>query len=710
MLNRKFFKDLQMIKKLKSFIKKPLKTKEKKHAHGKRVSVLFMSKMNIKTKLIGFFLILSIVPLVFVGTFSLISAGNAIENKSGVFSREIVRQVAEKMDAKIESINKETIMLSSNNDFIAAMLKTYSNEDIIEESNDTKKIDNLTNSIAMNDDTIKEIRFIRSNGNPYVNGSSTISSYLEGDEFKNSKYYKKIVDARGAAIWFTGLSNDYSVICIGWQVKNIATGDEVGVLIISVDADSFRQQYKNLNIGKEAEIFISNENKKVISDSKTKNVGKPILESYQDNVYGKGSQSKFVEDGMLIAHSKMSNGWKLVLTVPMSSLVKDVSNIKIWTIIIGILCAIVAICMALVISLGISIPINNLMNLMKKAEEGDLTVAYECKSENEIGKLSHSFNNMIKNINRIMVETNKVADHIANGSNSVREGLVKSSTSAQQVYTAVEGIAEGSAKQAEEAQSSAVAMNNLAEKINEITGSIKSVKNAIEGVKSTSAETADSVRILDVKTGESVAISDNIRKNINMLNDRTKEIIKITKVIQEISEQTNLLSLNAAIEAARAGEAGKGFSVVADEVKKLADQSREATKLISDIITNIQKDTQSTVDTVGKAYSIYKEEEVVVKDASNGFDGIMKSMEYVVSEVEKMNGVVSDIIEAKEKSVFAIGSIASIAQESAASTEEVTAATQEQTNSAQEMAEMAQDLNSVVQELKQKIEQFKLTE
>jgi methyl-accepting chemotaxis protein len=360
------------------------------------------------------------------------------------------------------------------------------------------------------------------------------------------------------------------------------------------------------------------------------------------------------------------------------------------------------------ISLSISNPIHSIVGLMKKAEQGDLTVVSELDGQTEMGRLSKSFNIMIGNIRQLITDTRQVVQTVINDTEVIKEVAAQTALAAEQVSTAVEEIAKGTNEQAKEAESSTLVISQLADKINKVTDNIRVVMDVTNNTKAVGSAAVDTVTALNQKTRESVHMSNTIKSNINRLSGRAKEIIKIVKVIENISEQTNLLSLNAAIEAARAGEAGRGFAVVADQVRKLAEQSKDATRMISEIIVNIQKETQITVDAVNKADEIFKEQEASVIQTDNAFKDIAKAMESIIEQIENINIAIGDINEYKDKATLAISSIASVAQQAAASTEEVMATSEEQTSSSEQLAELAKQLAQVVEQLGQSMDKFKI--
>lgn len=196
--------------------------------------------------------------------------------------------------------------------------------------------------------------------------------------------------------------------------------------------------------------------------------------------------------------------------------------------------------------------------------------------------------------------------------------------------------------------------------------------------------------------------------SIYKLNDDMKQIKSIVGMIVSISEQTNLLSLNASIEAARAGEAGRGFAVVADEVGKLAAQSKDASTEINKILNSILEETKITTEEANRTTIIVKAQMEAVNRTDISLNNIFNSMIEVVSKLNKMSSSINEIVVSKENTLKSIEGISSVSEENAATTEEVSASTQEQIVGTQQLLSYAVELNDMVQKLNSAISVFKV--
>ena len=201
---------------------------------------------------------------------------------------------------------------------------------------------------------------------------------------------------------------------------------------------------------------------------------------------------------------------------------------------------------------------------------------------------------------------------------------------------------------------------------------------------------------------------DDTAKVIQKLEERSKEIGQIIEVITGISDQTNLLALNAAIEAARAGEHGKGFAVVADEVKNLAEQSKESADKIANLIQQIQHDTTHAVEMMGKGTADVAEGISVVQVTGEGFKRIQQSIDQVTSQIQEISAVSEEMSASVEQVHASVDQVAQIVKEASTNTENIAAASEEQLASMEEITASSNSLSKMAEDLLAQMKQFKM--
>jgi methyl-accepting chemotaxis protein len=353
-------------------------------------------------------------------------------------------------------------------------------------------------------------------------------------------------------------------------------------------------------------------------------------------------------------------------------------------------------------------PLGNLAKGAEDVSNGDLTKNIEIKTEDEIGKLGESFNNMIENLRSMAGNINKVSQNLGT---SVKTLLVSSeqvSQVSEEISNSTQEVADGSEKQVMAADEISKGMKNVVDNISNMKDQ---VTNVVEFSKDVSKLAVDGREKMDNMVTQINVIKNSVNYSsevIGELQQTSKEIGNIVEIIDGIAEQTNLLALNASIEAARAGEAGKGFAVVADEVRKLAEESMESSSNIKNLINDTQQKTNKALLSIEEGNKETQKGEIIVKVVGDALNEILKSFDETRNNLEKVNKVIIDSEETIIKMDRNVDKIQDVTTNTAANTEEVAASTEEQTAVIQSITEDLQKLNEMAGELEESVKIFKL--
>jgi len=367
-----------------------------------------------------------------------------------------------------------------------------------------------------------------------------------------------------------------------------------------------------------------------------------------------------------------------------------------------------AVLFGLYISSMIVAPIKRLKALMEKGGQGDFSERSAYIGKDEVGSLSDSYNTMADGMKGLIEMLSETSHHLASSSEQLSSSSEESSKASEHISETIQELAVGSETQMKLMESSSEGIRN----VNETTGSItERAKKVAETAEQTSDVSAEGAKRISEVTTQMKSINNNVAslaQSIATLESRINEIGDITKVITDISSQTNLLALNAAIEAARAGEQGKGFAVVADEVRKLAEQTAGSAEQITNLISQIQTDSKNTSLSMTTAANDVDAGINIVQDAGEAFKKIEGSVNELVILVEEVSGSLNQLKEHTNTINGSILEVNSMASEAAASTENVSAATEEQVASMQEIAASSTSLAQLASDLQEKIKQFKI--
>jgi methyl-accepting chemotaxis protein len=659
---------------------------------------------KIKTKLIVNFCAVAILPIIVVGSFSYLIARNTLDSKENTFSQQLLSQINVNINSLLlEYENKSTLALANPNLASQINESSISSDDYDKMSAENQAVQ-ILDSISNSDNNIQSFFILKTDGEIVGNIEDSFKNYFS-QNFNNSKIYNQVMNNSSQERWVTGINNDYSRIFLIRQYKDMLNGNSYGFLVMSIDSNSFNNIFQKMQLEKNCGFEILDNDKHILY-----NFGNSkVTEAISNEVY-KNQSGNFEKSNNFISFNSFNNDWKIIYNIPLNVLLSDINMLGILTLIIILICGIVATVIGLRMALGISTPIYSIINSMKKAEKGDLTSVISYKNKDEFGDLAESFNKMLENIKRLIENTAQISEKVSLSADNITSSTQQFTIAINEIASAVETITIGASDQAKESSITINTMKGLSGKIDSVTNGMKNIVNASEQTKEIGSSSILVINQLNEKTNKSLSVASEINKEIHTLKNSSKEIEKIIKAIKSISNQTSLLALNASIEAARAGEAGKGFSVVAEEIRKLAEMSNSSTDMISKIVNTIQEGTESTVKLVESANNIFKEQEMSVNVTANTFQEIIRRTEEISVHTEDIKIMINEMNNEKEKALKAVEKITAIAEDSSASTQQVMATIEEESASSEELAKMSKQLYEAVQVLDNSIKIFNTNE
>lgn len=663
---------------------------------------------------IRLFLIFFIAIMFFVLAIGILSyqmAKSTIQDNAELANLQTIAQTSQKLDIIFQKYEENLQQMFLDEEMQRAIVDaSLLNNGDYERFTATNKIRERLNSITYSTKGIVGVYLISpDNLVDDVTSGSTNQEFLS--TVRDQPWFTEMTKASKTQ-WMSVSNENNSGTAIFRLARSVQSLNSMKrfILVADINLDILNGYLKEVNLGSNSKVQMLGSDNVVIGSSVSNDIGKvtefDLSKAGTEKVGDINTKDSKGESVLAVYNTQVSTDWKLLGTVATEQLIKDAKGILLATYAAAAVVALAAIVIAVWMVRMIAHPLSKLQNLMEEGSKGNLNVRMETKAKDEIGQLSSSFNVMMEQITGLVKQTSFSAQEVLDTATELTQASNKTAVSAREIAIATEEIANGATSLANEAERGNELTENISRKMEQVVNFNKEMEQSARLVEDSSKQGNDYLQGLLEKTNITVDMINGLTAKVDSLKSSTGSVLKVLDVMQNITQQTNILSLNATIEAARAGAAGRGFMVVADEIRQLADQSKQSITMVGQITDNIQKEMNETVQALSEASPLFQEQINSVKETNQIFISVRDQMAGFVQHLDAVTASIDELNESQNVLSEAMSNVSAVAEQSSATSEEVASLSSEQETVGQQLVELSDKLENVSAGLKESLSKF----
>lgn len=687
-----------------------------------------MKFKKMSTKLILSIVSCSVLASIAVGTITLNQSAKNIQEEATEKLSYMTKDAQNNLGGLMQQISISSNQLSKAAESILNEKTIYSDSSKLLDPESEKVIASLTKSQAISSTGILSayIEFdpaYQNNQAVFIWFNNANKSFIqmtaENTELSSfQSEYKKFSDTANGSKWTdVYFDSELNKHVLSYIEPLMLNGKQIGIVGFDIDFELFKTTLSAIKIY-ETGYAVLLDNKANILYHPALNFGdnlgtvndgelKPLVDDMMKNDHNEYSY-KFKGVDKIVSYTKLPNGWIVALSPSYSEMFKKIDETSSFAIIVIAVFAVIFSIVGYLLSLVIVKPVLSLHKAFGKASQGDLTVSVPITSADEIGQASEQFNAMMDQMKTLVSQIDMSCNTVQDASHTLTSVSNTTSQVINEIAISVQNISDSSVEQAQDTEHIMNSSHALGSEIVQVANAATAMNQLSAEVSGYSHKGLETLKSLVQTTKEKNIKSAEIDEAVQANHKSALEIEVILESVVAIAKQTNLLALNASIEAARAGEHGRGFTVVAEEVKKLAEESTLAVEEVKNYINAIQLQSAHAVDVMEGIKVIDTQQTELVQSTDGTFTDILNQLNQLVAHVKRLSESSSNMAVHKDHTLQNIERMTASAEEIAASTQEVSSAIEESAASSEEVASLVESLSAQIDGMRKGIQRFKI--